>query len=82
MQFLGYVVSKEGVQPLPKNIEKVKSWPMPQDVTDIRAIIGLGNYYCRFIRNYSEKVQPLAELTKKDVPFKWTEEHQKAFDNL
>ena len=82
MQFLGYVVSKEGVQPLPENIEKVKSWPIPQDVTDIQAIIGLGNYYCRFIKNYSEKVQPLAELTKKDVPFKWTDEGQKAFDNL
>ena len=82
VQFLGYVVSKEGVKPLPENIEKVKSWPIPQDVTDIRAIIGLGNYYHQFIKNYSEKVQPLAELTKKDVPFKWTDEWQKAFDNL
>ena len=82
VQFLGYVVSKEGVQPLPENIEEVKSWPIPQDVTDIQAIIGLGNYYRQFIRNYSEKVQPLAELTKKDVPFKWTEERQKVFDNL
>ena len=82
VQFLGYVVSKEGVQPLPENIEKVKSWPIPQDVTDIQAIIGLGNYYRRFIKNYSEKVQPLAELTKKDVPFKWTDKWQKAFDNL
>ena len=82
VQFLGYVVSKEGVKPLPENIKKVKSWLIPQDVTDIRAIIGLGNYYRRFIKNYSEKVQPLAELTKKDVPFKWTDERQKAFDNL
>ena len=80
--FLGHMVSKEGVQPLPENIEKVKSWAIPKDVTDIRAIIGLGSYYWRFIKNYSEKVRPLAELTKKDVPFQWTEECQKAFENL
>ena len=76
------MVSQEGIRPLPDNLEKVKAWAIPQDVTDICAIIGLGNYYRRFIKDYSKKVQPLVELTKKDVQFKWGKQEQEAFDTL
>ena len=82
VQFLGYMVSQEGLRPLPDNLEKVKSWAIPQDVTDIHAIIGLGNYYRWFIKDYSEKVRPLVELTKKDVQFVWGKKEQDSFDNL
>ena len=82
VQFLGYMVSQEGIRPLPDNLEKVKAWAIPQDVTEICEIIGLGNYYRRFIKDYSKKVQPMVELTKKDVPFKWGKQEQEAFDNL
>ena len=49
---------------------------------DVRGILGLGSYYHCFIRNFSERVQPLVALTRKDKPFKWTELCQKAFDDI
>ena len=49
---------------------------------DVRGILGLGSYYLCFIRNLSETVQPLMALTKRDKPFKWTEQCQKAFDDI
>ena len=42
----------------------------------------MGNYYRRFIRGYLEKVTPLVELTKQDVPFQWTKVCQERFDQL
>ena len=61
---------------------KILNWPVPKTVHDVRGILGLGSYSCHFIRNFSERVQPLMTLTKKDKPFKWTEWYQKAFDDI
>ena len=82
VRFLGYLISKEGVQPHPDNISKIKDWPIPTNVTDVRSILGMGNYYRHFIKGYSEIVQPLMELTKQDACFKWDSKCQKAFDQL
>ena len=48
----------------------------------MRGILGLGSYYCHFIRNFSKRVQPLVVLIKKDKPFKWIEQCQKVFDDI
>ena len=61
---------------------KIADWTVPVCVTDVQAILDMGNYYRQFIQNYSKKMQPLIKLTKKDKPFEWTEECQNAFDLL
>ena len=82
VSFLGHNLSKEGILPDPENVAKILNWPVPKTVCDVRGILGLGSYYHRFIRNFSERVQPLVNLTKKDKPFKWTEECQLAFEDI
>ena len=82
VKFLGYLLSADGVKPHPDNIQKIQDWPVPQTQTDVRAILGMGNCYRCFIRGYSEKVAPLVELTKQDIPFQWTKVHQERFDQL
>ena len=42
----------------------------------------MGNNYWQFIKDYSKKMQPLIQLTKKDKSFEWTAECQKSFDQL
>ena len=44
----------------------------------VHALLGMGNYYRQFIRDYSKKMRPLTELTKDNVPFEWTSECDKA----
>jgi hypothetical protein len=56
------------------------NWPTPQNQTDVRGILGLANYYRRFVHKFSHIVKPLTELTAKDKPFLWSDECQKAFD--
>ena len=80
--FLGHVVSKEGVLPNPENVKKILEWPIPRNVTEVRAFLGMGNYYRRFIKSFSKEMCPLFELTKARQPFKWTQDCQEAFDSL
>jgi hypothetical protein len=47
-----------------------------------RGFIGLAGYYRKHVRNLAELAKPLNNLTRKEVPFGWTEEHQKAFEEL
>ena len=82
VKFLGHVVNAEGVHPDPNNVEKIVNWPVPRNVREVRGFLGLGNYYQKFIKGYSEKMRPLTELTKKDVPFEWKEECERAFQFL
>ncbi len=82
VKFLGHILTPEGALPDPDNVQKIKEWPTSKNVTDIRGILGLGNYYRRFIRNYSKQMQPLINLTKKEAPFKWTETCEEALHDL
>lgn len=42
----------------------------------------LGSFLAIFCPKVSEVVKPLRDLAHKDVPFKWTDAHDKAFENL
>ena len=64
--FLGHVLTPDGVLPDPGNVEEITMWTVPTCVTDVWAILGMGNYYWIFIKDYSKKMQPLIQLTKKD----------------
>lgn len=77
--FLGHVVSDQGVKPDVSNIEKVKNWPRPNRITSLRGWLGLTGFYRRFIKNYAQIAQPLLHLTKKGVPFDWTDDCEQAF---
>ncbi|WMV29593.1 hypothetical protein MTR67_022978, partial [Solanum verrucosum] len=80
--FLGHVVSKEGVMVDPQKIEAVKNWVRPSYVTEVRSFVGLARYYCRFVKNFASIATHLTDLTKKEIPFKWTEKCEESFQKL
>ena len=53
MEFLGHIVSPEGVSTDPKKIDKVANWPVPTYKPDIQQFLGLANYYRRFIKDFA-----------------------------
>ena len=53
LSYLGYVISNEGVNPDPRNIEAVVQFPVPKKEKDIKAFLGLTGYYRKLIQNYS-----------------------------
>ncbi|XP_061364978.1 uncharacterized protein LOC133308374 [Gastrolobium bilobum] len=58
IQFLGHIISAQGVSPDPSKIQAVKDWPTPKSVTELRAFLGLSGYYRRFIRGYATVAAP------------------------
>lgn len=80
--FLGHVVSGEGIWPNPSLISDVEAWNPPTDVHELKAFLGLCNYYRKFVSAFSELASPLNELLRKEATFLWTIEHQKAFTQL
>ena len=65
VQFLGHVVSKDGISVDPAKIDTVSKWPAPTNVTEIRSFLGLAGYYRRFVEGFSTLAAPLTALTKK-----------------
>ena len=82
VDFLGHTISSDGVLPIPANLGKIQAWPVPTTPTHVRQILGLGSYYRRFVKGYSDLVLPLTQLTHKGKDFVWTDDCQKAFDTL
>ena len=64
--FLGHVISADGIAPQQKKVEAVSNWPTPCSVTDIRAFLGLAGYYRRFIPKFSALAAPLLNALLKD----------------
>jgi len=82
IQYLGHLVSADGVNPIPDKIQALKDWPTPQCIRDVRAFFGLASYYRRFVRGFATIAEPLTRLTRKQTRFVWMDEAQEAFDKL
>ena len=82
IEFLGHTVSTEGIGPEKSKIDAVQDWPVPTNVKAVRSFHGFANYYRRFVPRFSHIAAPLAELTRKDTPFTWGADQQRAFDTL
>lgn len=82
LEYLGHVVTAEGIKPNLEKIECVKNFKIPKTPTNIKSFLGLAGYYRKFIKNFSKIAKPLTDLIKKDTPFHWTEKQQIAFETL
>ena len=66
---MGYIISEEGIKVDPKNIEAIRGWSAPKNVTEVRSFMGLAGYYIRFIARFSKIAHPITSLQKKGVKF-------------
>ena len=84
---MGFDVGPYGVKPLLSKMKAEAEWLTPTSVKDVRSLLGLANFYRRFIRHFSEIVALLTNLTKKGRleiwnPKVWTEKEESAFRQL
>jgi transposase InsO family protein len=82
VDFLGMVVSAKGISMNEGKVHAIRNWPVPKKVRDVRAFLGFGNFYRRFIQDFAKITRPLNDLTKKDHPWIWGDPQQDAFDKL
>jgi len=79
IEFLGHVVSAEGIQPQTETLDKIQNWNAPHCMLDVRAFYGLASYYRRFVKDFAKIAEPLSRLTRKNNTFTWTDETQESF---
>jgi hypothetical protein len=82
IDYLGFIITRDGVACDPSNTVKVLRFRRPQDLKDVRAFLGLTSYYRKFIRGYAAIAKPLYNLLRLDAEWKWDDPEQTAFDQL
>ncbi|CAA7270379.1 unnamed protein product [Cyclocybe aegerita] len=82
VEYLGYILSADGLSMAADKVKIIQDWPKPRKVKDIQSFLGFTNFYRRFIYNYSDICVPLTQLTRKGVPFKFSDEAWESFNYL
>jgi transposase InsO family protein len=81
-KYLGFIISTSGLEVDPEKVAVVSQWSYPSSVKGVQSFLGFCNFYRRFIRNYGIIAKPLIQLTKNNVPFRFTAECREAFNFL
>ena len=79
VDYLGHRIDAEGLHAHPDKIAAVVDAPKPCNVSELRAFLGMVNYYRKFIPNLSTLLQPLNSLLQPSKPWKWSEKCTEAF---
>ena len=74
ISFLGHTISPRGVKPDAKKVDPLRKLPMPNNVSELRSLLGGLSYYRKFLPSLSRRLQPITRLLKKDVPFSFDSE--------
>ena len=69
LEYLGHVVSRDGLKTSPRLVEAVQCFPVPRSVKSVRSFLGLTSYYRKFILNFAKIARPLHRLTCKNACF-------------
>ncbi len=95
IEYLGYILTREGIKPQPKKVQAILALNPPNNIKELRHFLGMVQYYRDMWARCSEMLAPLTDLvgecgeTKttimnktKKKPWRWDLIHQQAFDNV
>src|ERR1043165_460512 len=98
IKFLGYIIGKDGIKTDEKKVEKIKNYPRPTMIIELKGFLGLASYYRRFIKDFSKIAKPLNDLMKGidyekgikqknqnrwiDITKEWKEKQEESFQIL
>ncbi|XP_026396491.1 uncharacterized protein LOC113291140 [Papaver somniferum] len=81
LDYLGHIITAEGVSADPSKIECMKKWPLPKTIKDLRWFLSLTGYYGKIVQGYSSISKPLTNLLKKNA-LHWNQAATTEFENL
>ncbi|EYB83695.1 hypothetical protein Y032_0331g2732 [Ancylostoma ceylanicum] len=80
--FLGHVINQEGGATDPGKVAKIREYPRPQNVAQLRTFLGMASYYRKFIFKFARITECLYQLTSPKAQWRWTEREEKAFEEM
>jgi hypothetical protein len=85
IEHLGCNVARTGIQPIAKNPRAIQAIKVPNTRKQLRGSVGMIDF-CQEDMMWKNQalccVAPLTALTSKNLPCKWTDEHQKNFEAI
>ena len=72
VDFLGHVISADGVRPNDDRVTTLTRMPMPTDIKQLRSLLGGLRYYRKFLPNMAHHIRPVTALLKKGAAFEFT----------
>lgn len=82
LYYLGYKINKQGLHTDKRKVDAISNAPVPQNISQLQALLGLINYYARLVSNMSTILKPLYELLKKGSKWQWTKDCVVAFQAI
>jgi len=82
IQYLGHVISKDGISIDPDKIKAIINWHVPKDVHGVISFMGITGYYRKFIEGFSKIANPITSLQKKGRKFVWDLKCEESFKKL
>jgi hypothetical protein len=82
IEYLGFLVGKDGLHVNPKKVEAIQKFPRPTDVRGVQAFLGVVGYFRTFVLNFAAKARGLYLLLQKETPFAWGKEQEDFFNQL
>ena len=82
ISYCGHKIDSNGLHKTQEKIEAIVNAPKPENLTQLRAFLGMVNYYAKFLPNLASVLHPFNQLLQKNVKFQWTAATQKAFGKV
>ena len=82
VDFLGHIVSSDGIKVNTQKLKAVESWPSSTAPTNIQSYLGLVCYYRRVVERFSSILSPITKLTQNIIKFQWSKACDKSFYEL
>ena len=79
VSYLGHVIDEYGLHPSTEKVKDILDALTPSNTKELRAFLGLTNYYQKFSPNLSCLLCPLCRLLQEDTPWIWTKIHEVTF---
>ena len=74
VEYLGFIVSEEGIAVDPAKVQDIIDWPQPKNVKEVQGFLGITGWYWVFIKGYAKIAAPIIKLLKKNAKIIWSQE--------
>ncbi|XP_003738321.3 uncharacterized protein K02A2.6-like [Galendromus occidentalis] len=82
VKYLGVIVDKDGIRADPQKIQAIRNLRRPENISEVRSLLGLINYYGRFVDRLHRYKAVFEALLRKDTKFLWSPAHDQAFEKV
>ena len=82
VKFLGHIIQDKKKKPLTSRIDGFQKLEPPKSMKALQRYIGTNNFLAKYVYGMQPILQPFYNLLHKETDFKWTQEHQKTFEQM